>query len=150
MHWLRAQFGNGASPCSLTGPSRTVEKIGGALFPSLALPIRQFVTLRLSKAPITECESASDRRLPLGKRFLGRSQQTACQSFGSVGEWIYRFETDSGRACQAWLKPSPTCRLSGSSRRSGCVPAEPYPPLEHYELKPRKHTSQMMKNKLTN
>jgi hypothetical protein len=27
--------------------------------------------------------------------------------------------------------PSPTCRLQASSRRSGCVPAEPYPPMEH-------------------
>src|SRR5437870_13743403 len=25
---------------------------------------------------------------------------------------------------------SPTCRLQASSRRSGCIPAEPYPPLE--------------------
>jgi len=27
----------------------------------------------------------------------------------------------------------PTCRLSGFSRRSGCVPAEPYPPLKQTE-----------------
>src|ERR1039457_1743135 len=27
--------------------------------------------------------------------------------------------------------PSPTCRLQASSRRSGCVPAKPYPPMEH-------------------
>ena len=27
--------------------------------------------------------------------------------------------------------PSPTCRLQGSSRRSGCVPVEPCPPLKH-------------------
>ena len=26
--------------------------------------------------------------------------------------------------------PSPACRLQASSRRSGCVPAVPYPPLE--------------------
>jgi hypothetical protein len=25
----------------------------------------------------------------------------------------------------------PTCRWSGLRRRSGCVPAEPYPPLKH-------------------
>ena len=28
-------------------------------------------------------------------------------------------------------EPSPTCRLQGFSRRSGCIPAEPYPPLKH-------------------
>jgi len=27
----------------------------------------------------------------------------------------------------------PVCRVQGSSRRSGCVPAEPYPPLEQRE-----------------
>src|ERR1035441_3986037 len=27
--------------------------------------------------------------------------------------------------------PSPTCRLQASSRRSGCIPAEPYLPLKH-------------------
>jgi hypothetical protein len=40
-----------------------------------------------------------------------------------------------GLASRAGLgSPDPTCRLSGSRRRSGCVPAEPYPPLERGEL----------------
>ena len=34
-----------------------------------------------------------------------------------AGKWIYRFDADTGR-------------LSAFSRRSGCVPAEPYPPLK--------------------
>ena len=44
--------------------------------------------------------------------------------------WIYRFAADTGRASRAGTGASPTCRLSGFRRRSGCVPAEPYPPLK--------------------
>jgi len=47
------------------------------------------------------------------------------------GRWIYRIGTDAGRASRAGAEASPTCRLSGFRRRSGCVPAEPYPPLKH-------------------
>jgi hypothetical protein len=46
------------------------------------------------------------------------------------GRWIYRIATDAGRASRAGAETSPTCRLSGFRRRSGCVPAEPYPPLK--------------------
>ena len=95
-------------PVVLTGPSRTAKKIGGALFPCLALPIRQLVTLRPSKAPITVCESALDPIHPPGKTF----SFVALHSFASQSRsplragisWIYRCETDSGRwACQARL-----------------------------------------------
>jgi hypothetical protein len=48
--------------------------------------------------------------------------------------WIYRFETDAGRASRAGPEASPTCRLSVFRRRSGCVPAEPYPPLKQGQL----------------
>jgi hypothetical protein len=57
-------------PVSRTGPNWTATKIGNALFPGLAIRIRQFVTLRWSKAPITVCDSALRRRLPPGKRFF--------------------------------------------------------------------------------
>ena len=46
------------------------------------------------------------------------------------GRWIYRIATDTGRASRAGAEAGPTCRLSGFRRRSGCVPAEPYPPLK--------------------
>ena len=46
------------------------------------------------------------------------------------GGWIYRIATDAGRASRAGAEASPTCRLSGFRQRSGCVPAEPYPPLK--------------------
>src|SRR5208282_949834 len=39
-------------------------------------------------------------------------------------------QLETAGACRAGINPSPTCRLQASSRRSGCVPAEPYPPLE--------------------
>ena len=41
-----------------------------------------------------------------------------------------------------WTWPSPTCRLQASRRRSGCVPAEPYPPLERM-----KNTSPQLEDK---
>jgi hypothetical protein len=46
------------------------------------------------------------------------------------GRGIYRMATDAGRASRAGAEASPTCRLSDFRRRSGCVPAEPYPPLK--------------------
>jgi len=128
-------------PVVLTGPSRTAKKIGGALFPCLALPIRQLVTLRPSKAPITVCESALNRFIRQGKRFPLLLSTASHLNRGRLPlragiSWIYRFETDSGRGMPgSSLQPSPTCRLSGSRRRSGCVPAEPYPPLEHSQPK---------------
>ena len=39
----------------------------------------------------------------------------------------------AGASRTAW-GGRPTCRLSGSRRRSGCVPAEPYPPLKQPEM----------------
>ena len=56
---------------------------------------------------------------------------------GRGESWIYRIEADSGRGL---AKPGrhggdgPTCRLSGFTRRSGCVPAEPYPPLKRIQI----------------
>ena len=46
--------------------------------------------------------------------------------------WIYRFCscTGSGLAGRSSGEDRPTCRLQGSSRRSGRFPALPYPPLE--------------------
>lgn len=50
------------------------------------------------------------------------------------GRWIFRFEADTGRRLAGpAAKTSPTCRLPGFRRRSGCVPAEPYPPLKQPE-----------------
>ena len=57
-----------------------------------------------------------------------------------VGErWIFRFVTDSGRGLVKLGRhggDGPTCRLSGFRRRSGCVPAEPYPPLKQLDRLP--------------
>ena len=36
-------------------------------------------------------------------------------------------------------KRSPACRSSGFRRRSGCVPAEPYPPLKRRHCAPHRH-----------
>jgi hypothetical protein len=47
-----------------------------------------------------------------------------------AGGWIFRFETDAGGRAGPAAQSRRTCRLSGFRRRSGCVPAEPYPPLE--------------------
>ena len=41
-----------------------------------------------------------------------------------------------GLAGRPWSKDRPTCRLQGSSRRSGRFPALPYPPLEQMEVAP--------------
>src|ERR1017187_9513336 len=40
--------------------------------------------------------------------------------------WSLKRQGDAGLGM-----PSPTCRLQASSRRSGCIPAEPYLPLKH-------------------
>jgi hypothetical protein len=45
-------------------------------------------------------------------------------------EGIYRFESGSGRGMPGHRESSPACRLPDFRRRSGCVPAEPYPPLK--------------------
>ena len=52
-----------------------------------------------------------------------------------VERGIFRFATDAGRASRAALDGRPTCRVSGFRRRSGCVPAEPYPPLKHRHVR---------------
>ena len=44
-------------------------------------------------------------------------------------------DTGRGRASRA-ARGRPACRLSHSRRRSGCVPAEPYPPLERLQCTP--------------
>ena len=141
-------IGKRSASVVLTGPAWTAKKIGSALFPCLALPIRQLVTLRSSKAPITVCESALADFTPQGKRFsllLSTASPLHCGPVALYARpsWIYRLETDSGRGMPgSSLQPSPTCRLSGSSRRSGCVPAEPYPPLEHLQSKPSTNPKQ--------
>ena len=42
--------------------------------------------------------------------------------------------------------PNPTRRLSDSRRRSGCIPAEPYPPLE--QNKPKATTGRQQHEQL--
>lgn len=112
----------------------TALKIGNALFPGLALPIGHLVTLRLSKAPITVCESAASRCLQPGKHF---SVSEALRLSGSWGlDFSHYGGYRQGHAGPGLLRSDPTCRLSGSRRRSGCIPAEPYPPLEHQKIKP--------------
>jgi len=44
-------------------------------------------------------------------------------------------DTGRGLASRA-ARGRPACRLSHSRRRSGCVPAEPYPPLERLQCTP--------------
>ena len=52
----------------------------------------------------------------------------------SENGWIYRFGTDSGRrAGPAARSRRRACRVSDFGRRSGCVPAEPYPPPKRGE-----------------
>jgi len=45
-------------------------------------------------------------------------------------------------ASRAGLAADPTCRLSAFRRRSGCVPAEPYPPLKRQNLRAKKQAQQ--------
>ena len=135
-------------PVSRTGPDWTVTKIGNALFPGLALPISHVVTLRWSKAPITVCESVyptSLARKPF-LHFPGNALSDA-SDHGTLptgtetsNEWIFRMVADTGRGMPGRTSAAtdPTCRLSGSRRRSGCIPAEPYPPLEHSQTKPER------------
>ena len=47
-----------------------------------------------------------------------------------AGRWILRFETAPGTEPGHHPCDGPACRWSGFRRRSGCVPAEPYPPLK--------------------
>ena len=54
-----------------------------------------------------------------------------CMARRVVERWIFRLETDAGRGQPGGLGGRPTCRRSGFRQRSGCVPAEPYPPLKH-------------------
>jgi hypothetical protein len=49
------------------------------------------------------------------------------------GEWIFRFEAGTGRACRTAYS-GPACRLLGFDRRSGCVPAEPHPPSKRARI----------------
>jgi hypothetical protein len=86
----------------LIGRTATAKKIGGALFPRLALRIRQFVTLRLSKAPITVCGVDFKSTPPAGKTFpvIVRGSLTDQLRSGSLlvrKKWIFRFAADSGR-----------------------------------------------------
>lgn len=119
-------------PVSHTDPVRIATKIGNALFPGLALRISQFVTLRQSKAPITVCESALRRCPPPGKHF--RLETNSLSNLFSLDGFIALQRIPAG-ACRVGPRwPNPTCRLSGSRRRSGCIPAEPYPPLEQENL----------------
>ena len=46
------------------------------------------------------------------------------------GRWIFRFETGTGRGMPGPPDDGRACRLPDFRRRSGCVPAEPYPPLK--------------------
>ena len=57
---------------------------------------------------------------------------------GVEHRWIYRFCscTGSGLAGRSSGEDRPTCRLQGSSRRSGRFPALPYPPLEQMGCSP--------------
>jgi hypothetical protein len=50
--------------------------------------------------------------------------------------------TDTGRGMPGRQR-GPTCRLPDFRRRSGCVPAEPYPPLKHRQFlsPPAAHTT---------
>jgi hypothetical protein len=43
----------------------------------------------------------------------------------SRSSWIFRFGTGAGRRM-----PGPACRMPDFRRRSGCIPAESYPPLK--------------------
>ena len=54
--------------------------------------------------------------------------------------WILRLETDAGSRAGPTAKSRRACRLSGFRRRSGCVPAEPYPPLKQRDIE-RRHGS---------
>src|ERR1051326_1336385 len=67
-------------PVSRTGPDWTATKIGNALFPGLALPISHIVTLRLTKAPITVCESAQ-------KAGVSSSQENILHLPMKAAEW---------------------------------------------------------------
>ena len=49
------------------------------------------------------------------------------------GDGFFAFFRMPAGASRAANGGRPTCRLSGFRRRSGCVPAEPYPPLKHPE-----------------
>ena len=64
----------------------------------------------------------------------GAGRRLISCSFSSAqdvrGKWIYRFGTGTGRGHARLPADSRACRLPGFRRRSGCVPAEPYPPLK--------------------
>ena len=55
----------------------------------------------------------------------------AAMAFGSAGAVGGRRLGGEESFEPIGLQGRPTCRLSGFRRRSGCVPAEPYPPLKH-------------------
>src|SRR5262249_53759117 len=135
------------APVVLTGPIGTVQIDWERFVSRLALPISQLVTLPW-KAPITVCESAltDDTRWEnVSVCCAWQNLQQSLNSGSQGSKWICRFDTDSGRGMPgSALQSSPTCRLSGSRRRSGCVPAEPYPPLEQPQYKAPKTSRQSL------
>lgn len=74
-------------PVSETGPYRTATKIGDALFPGWPLRISHFVTLRLSKEPITVCESADAD--------FSRQENVSTSWCFDDPQWIDRHSLDS-------------------------------------------------------
>jgi hypothetical protein len=137
-------------PVSRTGPDWTATKIGNALFPGLALPISHIVTLRLTKAPITVCESAQ-------KAGVSSSQENILHLPMKAAEWphveacrevpgisghptngffaLFRIPA-GGHAGVGTLhgqtRPAVYPAPDGAQVAS---PAEPYPPLEQTEPK---------------
>jgi hypothetical protein len=54
---------------------------------------------------------------------------------------FFALKLETAGACRAGLA-SPTCRLQAFRRRSGCVPAEPYPPLKQCNFTPNPRIEQ--------
>jgi hypothetical protein len=87
------------------------------------------VEVPLGSAQI-EYVARCDQWVPRGSvlRCLIRDQADGFIAFG-----LHR----QGLAGRSSGEDRPTCRLQGSSRRSGRFPALPYPPLEHMGCSPR-------------
>ena len=127
------------------GPSRVVIAAGEAGGPALGLALgtgTQVTGAQLVEAADTDAQFGGDC---CGRTVAatGLGEEVADQWRGDAvgeleffmarkmaGRWILRFETAPGTEPGHHPCDGPACRWSGFRRRSGCVPAEPYPPLK--------------------
>ena len=131
---VRVMIATGASGRPRLGAAlSTGEQVVGAQLVETAQADAEFERdgLWLEQTRASLGEEMSDQRCSAA---VGQLRLKFFMARKVAGGWIFRFETDAGRRAGPAAQSRRTCRLSGFRRRSGCVPAEPYPPLKQRQL----------------